>query len=1163
MSSNTETTNLTPNHNNQFTSLLHNVDAEKAVVAHTIGQLTINADSQALPRTPPFTIPRLVETFVNRPTEMKALLQILLSAEKTKPIIAALQGGGGFGKTTLAQALCHHPRIRQRFPDGILWIELGPDPCLLDIIMNQIKLFDPNLPDSTDVNFASALFQDLLVYRRVLLVLDDVWHESHAKLFLPPHHNSASLLTTRRRDVSNWVRATAIDIGEMALSEAVTLLIKWLDTPPSEQSQFLQLADYLGKWPLLLELAGAYLRELVTLDGLSLSQAFDELWEALTIDGLIAFDRIDQGHHNKAISMSVEVSLTRLGNWRDRFVELTVFPQDVGIPFSTIRKLWHSTVQLRHQEAKRALRAMQRLSLFSRYEPSQQTVYLHSVIRKYLNQRHVEQMTTYHIQLLNAHRPSFMGYSPPNVFNLASKNHTKPNISWADMPADEPYMWDHLIYHLIESQQISELLTTIQDLRYLSAKIFYRNVSAVERDIAQVEAYLAQTDITDSLVNPALHNRLHRLQRILANTGQQFNHCNTLKGVMNTLYCQLYDLPELQTLVTHLKTGLKRPYFEPSHPLPNRPHPALRRTITGHHLAVTSCAYSPDSQYIVSGCLDYSLKIWHGETGLEKYTLTGHQGAVMACSYSPDGHYVISASWDKTVRLWDVDLGLMLVSYTGHTDRIHDCTFSPDGLYVVSASADNTLKVWDIDHNCCRFTLTGHTAAVNACVYSPDGQYIVSASDDGTLRVWQATTGTFLYTLVEYSEAILDCAYSPNQHYLASTSADHTITIWHGNTWQQLATFSGHTDVVAACTFSPDSHYLLTVSHDQTVKLWVVQTGEVYSTLRGHTDQVRACAYAPNGDYLVSAGYDTNLKVWDSLGDQISPASFKPTETMYACAYPRLKHNKQDQQVVAIAEGSDLKLWNVQTGKKLFTLTTHKKTIRDCVYSPDNRYIVTASWDHTLQMLDTRTGNCVRSLVGHQDMVESCTYSPNGHYILSSSADQSIKIWQADTGACLQTLTGHKAVVFSAHYSPDGNTILSASGDYTLKLWQANSGEVLHTFKGHTRSVNSCAFHPQGQLIVSASDDQTLRLWDTITGECIQRFEGHQHWVSHVQFSPNGRYILSSTVDGSLMLWETKTGEILANLMVNSSLYACSFGINGLDFVTVGSGGAYFLQIVE
>src|SRR5262245_34403699 len=68
--------------------------------------------------------------FVRRPAEFDALMRLLLEQNRESPvaITAALRGAGGYGKTTLATAICHDQRIRNTFKDGILWVTLGENP---------------------------------------------------------------------------------------------------------------------------------------------------------------------------------------------------------------------------------------------------------------------------------------------------------------------------------------------------------------------------------------------------------------------------------------------------------------------------------------------------------------------------------------------------------------------------------------------------------------------------------------------------------------------------------------------------------------------------------------------------------------------------------------------------------------------------------------------------------------------------------------------------------------------------------------------------------------------------------------------------------------------------------------------------------------------------
>ena len=79
----------------------------------------------------------------------------------------------------------------------------------------------------------------------------------------------------------------------------------------------------------------------------------------------------------------------------------------------------------------------------------------------------------------------------------------------------------------------------------------------------------------------------------------------------------------------------------------------------------------------------------------------------------------------------------------------------------------------------------------------------------------------------------------------------------------------------------------------------------------------------------------------------------------------------------------------------------------------------------------------------HSDSVNSVSYSPDGRFIVSASNDKTVKVWDASTFELVKTLEGHSYDVHSASYSPDGRFIVSASSDGTVVTWDATTYECI------------------------------------------------------------------------------------------------------------------------
>ncbi len=122
------------------------------------------------------------------------------------------------------------------------------------------------------------------------------------------------------------------------------------------------------------------------------------------------------------------------------------------------------------------------------------------------------------------------------------------------------------------------------------------------------------------------------------------------------------------------------------------------KTITkGHRSDLTSVAFSPDGQSVLTGNYDKTAKLWD-LNGNELITFSGHSSPVTSVTFSPDGSYLITGSADKTARLWEIS-GQELQTLSGHTDIVWSVAFSPDSKRILTGSLDKTAKLWDLDGN--------------------------------------------------------------------------------------------------------------------------------------------------------------------------------------------------------------------------------------------------------------------------------------------------------------------------------------------------------------------------------------------------------------------------------------------------------------------------------
>jgi len=235
-------------------------------------------------------------------------------------------------------------------------------------------------------------------------------------------------------------------------------------------------------------------------------------------------------------------------------------------------------------------------------------------------------------------------------------------------------------------------------------------------------------------------------------------------------------------------------------------------------------------------------------------------------------------------------------------------------------------------------------------------------------------------------------------------------------------------------------------------------------------------------------------------------------------------------------------LWEAATGIEIQRFRGHIKAVHSVAFSLDGRSVMTGSFDQTIRFWDLTTGQERRRIQAGRydsDRINFAALSPDGKYVLVVG-DQ-VCLWNASTGQQERSLTGHTNTVNYAAFSHDSRFILTGSVDRTARLWEAATGKELHAFTaqvfkshfmtGHGVIVPAVAFSRDDRYILMGGD--VAILWDRETGQEVKRFATDGGEVASVAISPDGRYVLTGEDSASpslakkLRWWDAATGAEL------------------------------------
>lgn len=310
----------------------------------------------------------------------------------------------------------------------------------------------------------------------------------------------------------------------------------------------------------------------------------------------------------------------------------------------------------------------------------------------------------------------------------------------------------------------------------------------------------------------------------------------------------------------------------------------------------------------------------------------------------------------------------------GYTSSINYLGFSPDDS-LAAVTVHNSLWVWDAKTKERKFEIP-HKGGVNHVAFSSDSKLLVTASDDGTAQIWSAETNQQVALLPAGLARMNRAVFSHNGKFIVTASADGIAHLWDAKTGVSLLTLTGHKAGINSALFSPDDRFIATASDDRTARIW-----ETDEALRRKQQGNEPVAQAKDPD---------DQAVLEQTTKEITKLLKEAKDSSTGLDRKRL------MEVVESFLRSGL---NQVDEVKSTVLAGHEAEVNNAIFSPDGRWVITASQDRTARVWQAvkdekrEAGESLAVLRGHIGPITSLDFSGQSKYVVTGSADRTVRVW--------------------------------------------------------------------------------------------------------------------------------------------------------------------------